>query len=260
MNGPKAILSLSLICALVLSALAAPNALAAKGTTASTCVKGGGAKDFTDAHCTKAGKGEFGHVEIAPGTSTKFIATNEKTATETTGSTAAVFRFDMKGVVWEFVCGKMSIEGSLTNEAGSPMKVTGTSISIALTGCKTAGAALENEGCALEGEAIKTPAPLTATTPTEGMVVEFKPGPEKITFTFKLTKCKTAGLNIEYAIHEPFSAIPEGATLTTTAATTGGLIMPGTSGENSFTSKTTVRMAPVEGKEQNPIALTTTES
>jgi hypothetical protein len=252
-------LSASLLCALVFGALGAPSAFAAKGTTAFTCVEGGGKSDFTDAHCAKSGVGKFGHVEIAPGTATKFTATNEKTASETKASTPAVLSFHMVGVNWAFECTKLSAEGSFVNETGTPMKVTGTAISIALTGCLAAGAALEKEHCVVQNGEIKTPGSLTSTTPTEAMAMEFKSEPGQPIFTFNLVNCKTAALNHVYKVEGTFNAIPEGATLTTTEASTEGLEVAGTPGVDSLTTKMTVRRAPVEGKEQSPLAFTTTE-
>jgi hypothetical protein len=72
MSGRKAIVGLSLLCALVFCAFGAATASAAGGSTAFTCVKGAASADFEDEHCDK-GKvgGGFGHVEIAPGSDVK---------------------------------------------------------------------------------------------------------------------------------------------------------------------------------------------
>jgi hypothetical protein len=77
----KAVLGLSLLSVLALGAFVAQGASAAS-TAAVTCVKGGGKKDFKDAHCKEGvaeGTGSFGHVSIAAGTKTNLIGTNETT-------------------------------------------------------------------------------------------------------------------------------------------------------------------------------------
>lgn len=83
MNGCRAIIVLVLLCALALCAFAAPSAVAAKGTTAFTCVKGAGAGDFSDPDCekgVKAGTGGYGHVEIEDQTETEVSLKNDESA------------------------------------------------------------------------------------------------------------------------------------------------------------------------------------
>jgi hypothetical protein len=84
MNGRGAAIGLSLCCALIFCAFAAPSATALKGTTAYECkpVKEG-AMGFTDEHCTNAaekGKASFEHVLI-PAESTKVTIINHETKT-----------------------------------------------------------------------------------------------------------------------------------------------------------------------------------
>src|SRR5689334_16146452 len=78
----RSAVGLSLICALVFCALSAQSASAAEGknTTAFECVKGGGAKDFSDAHCDNnvgAGKGEYGHVVLTLNEKVSISISNE---------------------------------------------------------------------------------------------------------------------------------------------------------------------------------------
>src|SRR4029453_13229581 len=85
MTGRNAIVGLSLLCALVFCALAAPGAMAVNGTTAYECkpVKEG-KTGFTDEHCTKAaeaGKASFEHVLIPEGSTSVSITNNETGAT-----------------------------------------------------------------------------------------------------------------------------------------------------------------------------------
>jgi hypothetical protein len=133
------------------------------------------------------------------------------------------------------------------------MKNSGTGIVVVFTGCKLEGEIVEKQGCKLTSEEIKT-GTLTSTTPTETMTIEFKPEAGKPYSSFKLTGCKTVELNIEYKVTGTASAIPNGATLETTEASTKGLKLNGQ--QASFTSLTTVTMKTGEPG----ISMTTTEN
>ena len=82
MKGLRASIGLSVLCALVFCAFAAPSAGALKGTTAYECKPAKeGATGFTDEHCTKEaekGKASFEHVLI-PNGSTSVTITNHET-------------------------------------------------------------------------------------------------------------------------------------------------------------------------------------
>lgn len=122
--GRKSILGLSLFSVLLVCALAAQGASAAwqtaTKTTAFTCVKEGGLKDFGvgDSHCSKekvpAGTGEFGHVEIAPNTGhTKVVTTNETTG----GATEpAVLTGSLLGASVKITCKKVANVGGEAGE------------------------------------------------------------------------------------------------------------------------------------------------
>jgi hypothetical protein len=117
----KATLGLALLCALLFSAIAvqSASAAAATNTTAFTCVKGGGTKDFKDAHCDEAvgpEKGEYGHVAIPLKETIKVALTNEKTAAGTTASTPAVLKSSLAGVTLEIQCTAANGEGTFKNE------------------------------------------------------------------------------------------------------------------------------------------------
>lgn len=126
MTGRRAVIGLSLLCALAFTAFAAPSAQA--GTTAFTCVKDGGAKDFTEAHCANNGENDgnkYGHEKFA-GT-TKWVSTNKKTANKTVDHTTAILKGTLAGAAAEISCTKVDGNGSLTNEeVGGKMKVSGT--------------------------------------------------------------------------------------------------------------------------------------
>jgi len=129
MIGRRAVVGLSLICALVLCAFAAPGASAA-GTTAFTCVekKEG---DFSDAHCddkVEPGKGTFGHVEIKAGEKTEFEGTNAKTSGKTNDAAPAMLTGVSGGVAVTIECKKVASTGTIENKEGPPMSVAGTKI------------------------------------------------------------------------------------------------------------------------------------
>jgi hypothetical protein len=104
MTGRRALVGLSLLCALAFTAFSAASASAAtSGTTPVTCVDTSPTNngDYTDAHCdtTSAtkGTGRYSHVAIGAET-TNVVGTNEKTASSTTASTRAVFEATAGGI------------------------------------------------------------------------------------------------------------------------------------------------------------------
>jgi hypothetical protein len=113
MIGRKATLGLSLLSALLICAFAAQSAFAiealtSKNTTAVTCVKEGGLRDFSKEHCdagdtVPAGTGKFGHVEFK-GETKEIAGTNEKVTEETKKLESAVFRWSVPGGKSEFTC------------------------------------------------------------------------------------------------------------------------------------------------------------
>jgi hypothetical protein len=249
MIGPRAIVGLSLLCTLAFCAFASSSAFAAKGTTAFICAKAEKG-EFTDAHCTKSGAGVgYKHEAIAVGTKTNIVISNKNTKNETKEATPAVLKFKIPPMDGEFICQTVSGEGSLTNNAGPPMNVSGE-VAITYSECVfQAGGTFP--GCELEGSSISTKA--TLSTPTEEMAVKFSDAGEVFT-KFRLTKCKTEAFNIEYVVKGSYSAIPSGTTWETTAVSTKGLSTAG--GQAALETKTTVTMSATE----TGIALTTTES
>jgi hypothetical protein len=104
-----AIVGLSLLSALLLSAFAAQSAsaAAATNTTAVTCVeKGSGG--FSDAHCdTTASPGNFGHEAIANGTKTTVDANNEKVTDSTKKIELAVLKGKVEMLNATVECGNV---------------------------------------------------------------------------------------------------------------------------------------------------------
>ena len=104
-----------MLCALVISGLAAQTAAAAPtGTTAFTCTTG---TSFSDAKCTTAGSGPFGHVAIPAGTTTEITGTN-------TGNT--VLQGTHASVKLQLTSTSLSGTGTMTNSiTGEEMFASG---------------------------------------------------------------------------------------------------------------------------------------
>ena len=266
MIGRRAAVGLSLLCALLFCAFAAQSASAApaKNTTVFTCVEGGGEKDFSDAHCdnkVKAGEGKFGHVAIKTGEATKIVVTNAKTKNATTESTNAVQKGTIAGIKSEIVCKTVSGEGTLTNEEPEAKvhRIKG-SIVAKFSSCTVVKPAL---GCK-----VKEPIEVSSNIESvEGlgagkneMGLEFKPTGEHFA-QIVIEGCILKGtFNVDGTAiatgTPPATEKWSGATsIFTNAMTKETLKLAGNPAEIS--SSTTVRRAPVEGKEQNPISLTT---
>lgn len=136
MIGRRTVVGLSLLCALMFSAIAVQSASAAKAvnTTAVTCVEGG-TKDFSDAHCdTKvaAGTGKFGHAAIANDTTTEIEVDNSETGGVKDPAVLAGKAF---GAATEITCTGVSGTGTLHNvESSGKHTVTGT-VTVNYTGC-----------------------------------------------------------------------------------------------------------------------------
>jgi hypothetical protein len=250
MIGRRGIVGLCLLCALAFCAFTAQSALAAKGTTAFKCTKVEKGAEFSDAHCTKAGTGVgYKHEAIVAGEKTTVSITNKNTESETTKAAPAVIQIHIGPMDGEFRCLSVAGEGTLTNNAGTPMNVSG-SVSITYSEC-TVFPAVTFPECQLENSSVTTKA--TLSTPTEAMKVHFAHEGELFA-KFTLLKCKGEGENGNYQITGSYDAIPNGTTWETTAESSKGLKSAG--GQAGLVSKTTVTMSPSEPG----ISLTTTES
>jgi hypothetical protein len=118
MNRRGAVAGIALLCAFVYGSITMQSAMAtAVNTTPYTCVKGGGAKDFKDAHCNEkvaAGSGAYGHVAITVPTLVSLF--NSKIKNGTTESTPAILKGELAGVKLEISCTTVSGEGKLSPE------------------------------------------------------------------------------------------------------------------------------------------------
>jgi len=273
MTGRKAIAGLSLLCALVFCALAAPGAMALNGTTAYECkpVKAG-KTGFTDEHCTKAaepGKASFEHVLIPEGSTAVAITNNE------TGATYPVVRLrgELAGVKVELEAKKFTSckESTIENKenAKKQMEVAGK-------GCGEFSeiTTLKPAKCSVKSIALK--AGLIGTTEVVEKKEEaphftgtgYRPPPEGggegvfASFTLEGSECFIKGLTLEVKgsvkASMPTEGVGHGPTLKfTTAETEKTLSIGGKSA--AFEGTFTMRMQPGE-KGENPISLTLTAS
>jgi hypothetical protein len=124
MNGRRAVIGLCMLCALMLSGVAAQSASAVtKGTTAFTCKKGVGVgpETFAKEHCKKSdGPGEYGHFEFKEkeneNTTTEIEVTNAKTNAATNGPETTLFQETIGGVPLELQGKTVTGTGTLTNK------------------------------------------------------------------------------------------------------------------------------------------------
>jgi hypothetical protein len=255
MTGRKAILGLSLLCALAFSAFAAQSASA--GTTAFTCVKGQGGAGFSDEHCTKAVQtgAAFEHVAIAENKETKYEASNEKTAEETKKSTPATFKFTFGGVEVHIVCTGLSATGAMENKTIlKTMYVFFNVSTFSLSGCKVE----KPINCVVETITLTAAEGTTNGVEEEKgeePAIEFKPGESssfgEIAFTGE--KCALKGLGAK--VNGTLVGTANGATVQFTAAH-NTLSIGGKAA--TFTGAVTPRMHKEAGVLQSPISFTRT--
>jgi len=196
MTARRAVVGLSLLCALSFSAFAAQSASATKGTTAFPCTSSAGIDDFSDAHCDSGvEKGSYGHVYTEPGQEVEIELTNSKTKTETKESTPAILKGTLAGVKFETACTTVSGTGKSTNKViAEVMQNEGTGLAIKYTGCTVNKPA----GCK-----VKEPIEITGSSITvenlgvgkTDMGVQFKPKAEKPfgEVTLEGTECALKG-------------------------------------------------------------------
>jgi hypothetical protein len=281
MTGRRAVVGLSLLCALVFCAFAAPNAMAVQGTTAYTCKPepspGAGTKGFEDEHCTKGVTGtsaKWVHEEIKPDTKTEVTATNNETTTKVS---VAKLKFVYKKVEIELEsnafqsCAKGTDLENIVDKDTGQMRVTGdwcgdfTKVVLAKkpAGCVLKGATISiNPVSGYLSFAVKG-------GEEEQMYVAFLPPDEKPFATFTFEKCTNGEFNGVYEVRGAAVAnlrlstdpVLDGSTINfTTAVTEQALEVAGAEGPAKFAGTFTPRMEVVGGKQENPIAVTTTKT
>jgi hypothetical protein len=263
MIGRRAVIGLSLLCALAFSAIAATGATAeTKTTTAFTCVGAESGEGFSKEHCAAAdavGTGaKFKHVEIKPGESTTFEATNDKTASETKESTNAVLNGTVGGLKATITAKKVFVHGEMENfedPVTKAMDIKQRKVVITYTEAVLSGALATIEGCKIVKSEVVTNE-LEGTSLVNTMETEFT-GPGGIFAVIKLEGCKTKELNEKgITVSGTSKGIGDGATVETTVASTSGLKAAGQAA--SYTSKVTPRMLnPISKVTEAPISATT---
>jgi hypothetical protein len=261
MIGRRAVIGLSLLCALAFSAIAATGAMAeTKTTTAFTCVPAEGGEGFSREHCSAADAvsvgAKFKHAEITANSWTPIHASNEKTAEETKKSTEPILHAIIGGLKATITCKTMTTTGELENFfEGGVMDVKGRNVVIKFEGCVLSGTLATIESCKINEEKITTNE-LESTSLVNTMEAEYKPQVGKVFATFKLKECKTAKLNeTTFEVLGTSKAISDGATIETNEATSAGLTVAGQAAQ--FTSKSTLRMINAKKELENPISATT---
>jgi hypothetical protein len=270
MIGRRATVGLLLLCAFVFCAFAAQTASAApaKKTTAFTCVPNGGLKDFLDPHCDNkvvGGGGAFGHVPIPQNQTTEVTVSNEKTMNATLESTPTVIKFTFEGKPVEVTCKTVHGVGTLHNMEPilAEHRTTGT-----LT--------IKATECTVKPMKCKVKEPIEFKTEFEG-VEEL--GPEKNTHGIEYRSHAEGGAALYTIAFEGAECFLKGKVIPikgTMIATGGPAPNEQHSGAtqiftNEMTKETlkvgvnpaehsgalTMRMAPIDGQEQNPISFTT---
>jgi hypothetical protein len=255
MTGRRAILGLSLVCALAFAAFGAANA-SALGTTQFTCKPGTTAAGFKDAHCTEAvpSSPAFVHEGIAENVDTAILGTNLNT--DGTRKSATLVS-SSAGVAVEITCKIVKATGTARNiiDGAGVMQVHGTGVTVHYEECEVLKPAKGE--CLIVGGKITTE-PITSTTFENGAEegVEFKPAGATPFVTITFEKCKNAALNKAFPVQGSVKATASGATLDVTPATSEKTLTFG--GEVAkLTQTTTQKMEEVGGTEGNGVTLTT---
>jgi hypothetical protein len=277
MTRRRAVIGIALFCALALSALVAPNALALKGTTAFTCKPEpkptSVTKGFTDEHCTKEAGGalvSFVHEEIKEGVVTPLIATNTETGSKLNyprfKSTIAGTEFELEaGGFWSCV-DKTDVKNLNTAGMFAGGKFCGEFFNVVVN--KPAKCEVMNKAVVLDSRGTwLTEVKINGTK--EEMRLEFYPrgafetGPYA-TFELVGAECALKNQKIEVTGEPAYANVtteskPDGATLQFTTAKTEEKLKVGEN-KAAFEGTFTPRMLPTVGQEENPIVLTTTAS
>jgi hypothetical protein len=255
MTGRRAIVGLSLICALAFAAFGAANA-SALGTTQFTCKSGSGA-GFKDAHCVNEPVGSgalFVHEEIGENVDTAILGTNLNTDGTRKSATLAS---SSAGVAVEITCEIVKATGTARNvKVAGVMQVHGTGIIVHYEKCEVLKPSKGE--CVIPGGTITTEK-ITSTTyenvaPDEG--VEFKPEGATPFVNITFEKCKNAALNKTFPVLGSVKATAKGTTLEVTPASSEKTLSFG--GEVAkLTQTTTQKMEEAGGTEGSGVSLTT---
>ena len=269
MIGRRAVVGLSLLCALAFSAFAAQSAVAVKGTTAFTCEPAKEGAGFSDEHCEKAvGAGaSFKHSEIKPGVKTQLsVSNNETGGKNSTGKIYALFlgeeiRLEAGG--FTSCINKVSLENK--ENGAKQMEAAGE-----FCGEFFNVEAKTPVGCKVKKGVVKVPEKNEIKTVVkkieekQQMYTEIAAPEKKPLMTFELEGCPVPEMN-NVAINITGSAAAnvtteeklDGPTLEFLTEQTEKTLKVG---ENvaKFEGSLTTRMLPAVGQESNPVVVTTT--
>jgi hypothetical protein len=219
--------------------------------------------EFRDAHCDEESPGgttgKFDHAEIGLET-TEVIATNNKTAAE---GSSWILEGTIGGTEVEITGGTVAFSGTMENNAGPPMKVTGSG-TLEETEAKLLAPAAQANKCSVVF------APAEVNLESAEMELRFKPKVgntlTQVTIADKPPNMCAKALRGTFNL-EGFTGatgvsgeavLPKytGATLRfTPTMTEASLVFAGHAAK--VEAGLTFRMAPIKGVEQNPIVLTT---
>jgi hypothetical protein len=260
----KIIVSVSLLCALVLCAVAAPSAVALKGTTAFGCVKVKAGAEFEDEHCTKkaaAGGEGWIHQAINPG-QTLLTASNNKTGAEVIfpglSGTIGGKEFLIQAKAFKTCANKAFVEnkenGAKQMEAAGETCGEFTSVEVEKpAGCTVKGGTIKLN------EKTKGKTVVVEVAKKQEMYVELTPptGSPFATFTFEGAGCELNGTVAEVTgTAKANIATEEGALSGPTLRFQNVKTLKVGGNVAQFDGTFTVRMQP--GEEENPVVLTTT--
>ncbi len=273
MIRPRAAVGLLLLCALAVSAYAAPGASALQGTTAFTCEPAKGGAGFSDEHCEKAvGSGAtFKHSAIKPGVSTQLsISNNETLSKVSTQKIYTIFlgeEIDLDAGGFASCINKTSLENK--ENGAKQMEAAGEFCGefFNVVPKKPGG------GCKVKKGVVKVTEKSTIKTvvekagEAEKMYVEIAAPAGKPLMTFEFEGCGVAELNnvpIEITGSARANVTTntkqlDGPTLEFLTAETENTLKVGAN-VAKYEGTLTMRMLAEVGKEVNPVTTTTTES
>jgi hypothetical protein len=282
MIGRRAIVGLSLLCALAFCAFGASSASAAtKGVTAFTCAPNVDTKgDFNDEHCDEtvtAGTGKFTHVSL-PSNPTTVTVTNEKTQNKTSEPGHATLKGVLGGVKSEITCTEVHGHGSLENKLSGEQHSVVFSGKVIYKNCTMPLPTNAGKDRCKVKEPIEFEVTGNSTENGAEMGVLFNPKtpPNFVGLTFEEgpgTKCPVAGKTVNAtgnaeATSSQGATAEHGATLEFTKAMTKGVECEKGAGKEKgvclggqsaeFSSTVTIKMLSVTGgTPENAISLTT---
>ncbi|HEX5610816.1 MAG TPA: hypothetical protein VFX45_12085 [Solirubrobacterales bacterium] len=226
MKARKSVAGAFLLCALLLSALAAQGASAA-GTTAFTCASAGGVgPGFSKEHCKPADAvqsgANFKHVAIANGTTTELNITNANTNAETNAATTLITKATVAGLPLELTSTGVSGSGTITNTFENEEHIAHGTVTFTTTGVIAHnGCRVFTDSAAGTGEeGVIHTEPLKFTTKGQGHNVKFEPVAGNVIKRFELTDCPMPALNGTYTVTGSYTCPLEGATIVCSHAAT----------------------------------------